>query len=105
MSYQIITPLDAKALIEKGELNIADIRDAMNFSAGHICRAQHVDNANLQDFMAQASPTQPLLVCCYHGMSSRSAAEFFAQQGYQEVYSLDGGYEMWKLAFPELCEA
>ncbi|MFY9179671.1 MAG: thiosulfate sulfurtransferase GlpE [Venatoribacter sp.] len=102
MPAQRITLPDAKALVEQGA-NIADIRDALSFQAGHIRSAKRVDNSNLNEFMAQADKNQPLIVCCYHGSSSVSAAQFFDGQGYEQVYSLEGGYEMWKLAYPELC--
>lgn len=104
MSFQRIKAGDAKALMEQGKLSIADIRDAMSFQSAHIKGAQRVDNDNLSEFMAATPKSQPLLVCCYHGNSSQSAAQFFATQGYEQVYSLDGGAEMWKMAFPDLTE-
>ena len=103
--FQRISAGDAKALIEQGNLNVADIRDAMSYQSGHISKAQRADNDNLKEFMGSVSKDDPLLVCCYHGNSSQGAAQFFAGQGFSKVYSLDGGYEMWKLAFPDLTEA
>lgn len=103
MTFQRIQIKEAHSLIKEKNVNIADIRDAMSYQAGHISGATRVDNDNLQDYMTATSKDAPLLVCCYHGNSSQGAADFFASQGYQEVYSLDGGYEMWKLAVPELC--
>ena len=102
--FQRIPAKDAKALLEAGNLSIADIRDAMSYQAGHIRSARRVDNNNLNEFMDSVSKDAPVLVCCYHGNSSQGAAQFFASQGYSNVYSLDGGYELWKLAFPDLCE-
>lgn len=102
--FQRIPAKDAKALLEAGNLSIADIRDAMSYQAGHIRSARRVDNNNLNEFMDSVSKDAPVLVCCYHGNSSQGAAQFFASQGYSKVYSLDGGYELWKLAFPDLCE-
>lgn len=96
---------DAKALIEQGNSQIIDIRDAMSFTAGHISSATHIDNDNLNQFMATAKQEAPLIVCCYHGNASQGAAEFFTTQGFQEVYSLDGGYEQWKVMYPDACEA
>jgi thiosulfate sulfurtransferase len=55
--------------------------------------------------MAQADQQAPLIICCYHGNSSQNAAHYFSEQGCKEVYSLDGGYEQWKVLYPELCEA
>ena len=41
--------------------------------------------------------TTPVLVVCYHGVSSQQAANVIANQGYDNVYSMDGGFEAWKL--------
>ena len=34
------------------------------------------------------------------GNSSQGAAQYLLQQGYDEVYSLDGGFEAWRREFP-----
>jgi thiosulfate sulfurtransferase len=104
-SFTRINANDAKALIEQGTSQIIDIRDAMSFQAGHIKAAIRIDNEGVPQFMAQADQQAPLIVCCYHGNSSQSAANYFSEQGFQEVYSLDGGFEEWKVMYPELCEA
>lgn len=104
-SFTRINPNDAKALIEQGTSQIIDIRDAMSFQAGHMTAAIRIDNEGVPHFMAQADQQAPLIVCCYHGNSSQSAAHYFSEQGFQEVYSLDGGFEEWKVLYPELCEA
>lgn len=80
----------------EGETTIIDIRDEMSFDAGHVNNALHISNANLADFVADTDKTLPLLVYCYHGNSSQGAAQMLAQQGFSEVYSVDGGYEHWK---------
>ena len=41
---------------------------------------------------------QPVLVMCYHGHSSQGAAQYLINQGYDEVYSVDGGFEGWHKA-------
>jgi thiosulfate sulfurtransferase len=101
--FKRISPADAKAILEQGKAKVADIRDAMSFQAGHIRDAVRVDNDNLPEFMATAGIVWPLLVCCYHGNSSQGAAQFFSEQGYRDVYSIDGGYEMWKMVAPDWC--
>src|SRR5690606_30469974 len=53
------------------------------------------------DFIAQADFDQPLIVACYHGISSQGAAAYLAHQGFSQVYSLNGGFEGWRAAFPE----
>jgi thiosulfate sulfurtransferase len=104
-SFTRISAHDAQNLIEKGTSQIIDIRDAMSFQAGHMTAAIRIDNEGVPHFMAQADQQAPLIVCCYHGNSSQNAAHYFSEQGFQEVYSLDGGYEEWKVMYPESCES
>ncbi len=104
-SFTRINANDAKTLIEQGTSQIIDIRDVMSFQAGHMTNASHIDNQNIDQFIAQADPQAPLIVCCYHGNSSQNAAQYFSEQGFQQVYSLDGGYEQWKVIYPQACES
>lgn len=48
--------------------------------------------------MEQAEFDQPVLVMCYHGISSQGAAQYLVNQGFEEVYSVDGGFEAWHRA-------
>ncbi|MCE9686199.1 MULTISPECIES: thiosulfate sulfurtransferase GlpE [Shewanella] len=77
------------------ELQIVDIRDPASFEAGHIQGATHLNNENLAHFIADADMDKPLVVVCYHGMSSQNAAQYLHEQGFDQVYSLDGGYSAW----------
>ena len=105
MSYNRIKIADAKTLMDNPALRVADIRDPMSYQSGHIRGAINIDNDNVGQFINDTPKDAPVLVCCYHGNSSQGAAQYFAAQGFSEVYSLDGGYEMWKLAVPDLCES
>ena len=75
---------------------IVDIRDPVSFSQGHIDGARHIDNNTVTNYLSSADLSKPLIVCCYHGNSSQGAAEYFSEQGFEETYSLDGGFEEWK---------
>ncbi|QDE33028.1 MULTISPECIES: thiosulfate sulfurtransferase GlpE [Shewanella] len=83
---------------ESSDIQIVDIRDAASFAAGHIEHAVNLNNENLAHFIADADMDKPLVVVCYHGMSSQSAASYLNEQGFDDIYSLDGGYSAWSLA-------
>ncbi|MCV6069119.1 sulfurtransferase, partial [Escherichia coli] len=34
----------------------------------------------------------------YHGISSQGAAQYLVNQGFEQVYSVDGGFEAWQRA-------
>lgn len=99
-AFRTISPGDALALLTESRTQLIDIRDEFAFREGHIERAQHVDNNTVGNFIAAADKSAPLIVCCYHGISSQSVAQFFIEQGFNEVYSLNGGFEGWRNDFP-----
>ena len=76
---------------------VVDIRDANSFANGRIKNAIHLTNENISDFLREADPDFPVVVCCYHGHSSQQAAQFLISQDFTQVYSLDGGYAQWQL--------
>jgi thiosulfate sulfurtransferase len=49
--------------------------------------------------------TIALLVYCYHGNMSQSAAAYFGEQGFEEAYSMDGGFSDWEVNFTDKIEA
>lgn len=80
---------------------IVDIRDENAFASGRIIDAIHLTNESLADFLREADPDAPVVVCCYHGHSSQSAAQYLISQDFTQVYSLDGGFTQWQLAYPD----
>ena len=63
-----------------------------------------LDNSNEQTFVANTPKDENVVVCCYHGNSSQGAAQFLFEQGFSNAFSLDGGFEMWKLGKPDKVE-
>ncbi|WP_437880206.1 thiosulfate sulfurtransferase GlpE [Pseudomonas sp. LRF_L74] len=98
--FKRISPEQAQSLRDQGAV-VVDIRDPQSFASGHISQSLHLDNHSLADFIARADFDKPLIVSCYHGNSSQGAAAYLANQGFSEVYSLDGGFELWRNQFPQ----
>ena len=97
MSYKCISIEEAQTLIENDKVTLVDIRDPASFAAGNIINSIHVTNENVEQLVAEADKTIPLIVYCYHGNSSKGAAEYFFNMGFKSAYSVDGGFEEWKL--------
>lgn len=96
MSFKRISVEEAKTLMAAQDVNVIDVRDPGSFDAGCIAGATHVADHNLQDFVAGTEKDKALLIYCFHGNSSQGAAGYFHEQGFVEVYSMDGGYEAWR---------
>jgi len=72
--------------------------------ADNLIAQQPVTIVDIRDAISTADQSIPLIVCCYHGNMSQSAGEMLAEQGFSEVYSLNGGFAAWAASFPESCE-
>jgi thiosulfate sulfurtransferase len=90
----------ANEMMDKDQVQIVDVRDEQSFASSHIAGATHLTDTNLQDFLEQADPDLPVIVYCYHGNSSQSAAAFLNEKGFDHTYSMDGGFEQWRNQFP-----
>ena len=49
-------------------------------------------NEDIVGFLDSTDRKAPLLIYCYHGINSKDAAEYFVNNGFHTVFSLDGGY-------------
>lgn len=96
MTYKRISIDDAKVLMSENEVSLVDIRDPDSFAQGHIQGSVHLTNDNVGDYLSSVDKDKPLIVVCYHGNSSQGAADYFANQGCKDVYSLDGGFVEWQ---------
>lgn len=75
-----------------------DIRDPQSFGNGHIPGAIHLCNDNLMQQLQALDFEQPVLICCYHGISSLQAAQYLVEQGFEQVLNVSGGFEAWQQA-------
>ena len=81
-------------------VKIVDIRDEMSFANGHIQGSFHLTNGSIVQLMDETEFETPVIVVCYHGNSSQQAAQYLIHQGFEEVYSMDGGFEAWRKLYP-----
>jgi thioredoxin len=87
----------SKKITDVPTATIIDVRSPEEFEGGHIQNAQNM-NWNGNDFDKQISnldKSKPVLVYCLSGGRSSSAARKMRNQGFKEVYELDGGFMAW----------
>ena len=88
----------ARDIMSRGDVLVLDVRDADSYRRGHIEGSQLATKENLSTYLSDAPKNQPVIIYCYHGVSSRADAKLFAKRGFSNVFSLDGGYEAWAAA-------
>lgn len=101
MAYETVSHSQAMDLLSKhASAQVIDVRDAEAYREGHIPGAQHLAMEALSEFCQSADKEQPILIYCYHGISSRAVAQHFVDQGFVTVYSLNGGFAVWQEHHP-----
>ncbi|PKH01611.1 thiosulfate sulfurtransferase GlpE [Psychromonas sp. MB-3u-54] len=95
--YQLINALDAKQRSLKENIQLVDIRDSNSFDTAHAEGSFHLTNDTIADFIKDVEINRTIFVICYHGNSSKGVAQYLCDQGYLDVYSVNGGFEGWQL--------
>lgn len=96
--------VEETAELMKEDAVIVDVRDPDSFAQGHMPEAFHLDNFSVASFIQQADFDAPTVVVCYHGHASQSAAAYLHSQGFDQVYSMNGGFTEWVVKYPDLVE-
>ena len=93
-----------KEAMEHNSAIIVDIRDSISFNTSRIPNAVHLSDDTVQGFVSNANKEEPVIIYCYHGISSQGAAAYFSKQGFKKVLSMTGGFEKWRTVFPDSFE-
>jgi monothiol glutaredoxin len=91
---QPVTVQQLKAKLDAGALELFDVRTPREREIAHIPGARILDRSAQDHIMGLAKDT-PLYFHCHHGGRSQQAAEFFINQGFKEVYNVEGGIDAW----------
>ena len=94
--YAELSPAEAQELMQAEDACVIDIRDGNSFSSAHITGAIQLDQTSLGPFLEATEKDAALVIYCYHGISSHSAASFFVDQGFSRVSHLAGGFAAWQ---------
>jgi thioredoxin len=98
------TVLNADAFekaIATGSVQILDVRTSGEFNSGHIKNALQANWNEATEFERRISfidKNKPVYVYCLAGGRSAAAASKMRNDGYKQVYELQGGINAWKAA-------
>jgi rhodanese-related sulfurtransferase len=92
---QALTPQQAQQLINRGEVEVIDVREPREWSEGHLAGARL---APLGEFRANPKASlrrDGVVFVCAAGVRSETAARIAASLGFSRVYNLTGGTRAW----------
>jgi monothiol glutaredoxin len=90
-----LTPAELKAMLDRGEtIELFDVRTPEERAIAMLDRARHLDGAG-ERYLLALDRNAPVAFHCHHGGRSRAAAEHALQEGFRNVYNLEGGIDAW----------
>ena len=99
MPFHDISVKDFKIKL-KHEVLIIDIRDKESYNRGNISRSVNYDSEDIMKLVKESTTKEErnrdIVVYCYHGNSSRKVASFLSDNGFNNIYSLIGGFSAWE---------
>jgi len=95
MSFQHLSVEELKTMLDEHSVVLLDTRDDASYQAGHIDGSLRLNERSVSGIVNDTEKTSAVVVVCYHGHSSQGAANYLVEQGFSDVYSLDGGYTAW----------
>lgn len=98
--FRRIDAKSARQLLTRDPVLVLDSRDQASFDHARIAAARRLSSDNLDAILLGAPKFMPVLLYCYHGNASQVYGQMFADFGFAEVYSLDGGFEAWQQLHP-----
>lgn len=94
-SYENVTPLKAKELMEQEDVAVLDVRNLTEYQEGHIEGAQHIMVGTLKNRLDEVPADKKLIVQCQSGGRSAIAASILKANGYHNLVNMAGGYGQW----------
>lgn len=80
---------------QNGEVSLIDVRQPEEYEQGHLPGAQLIPLSELLNNVEKLDPAKTALLYCKRGGRSKSAASLLEGQGFDNVYSMDGGIDAW----------
>ena len=87
----------AQQLTANNDITVIDVREAEEFSQGHLQGATNIPRGVLEFQIGDhfADIKTPIVVYCKTGGRAALSAQALQTLGYQNVSSIEGGFEAW----------
>ena len=91
-----MSPAEAAARMERGDLDVIDVRGRAEWEAGHLPGVPNIPLGYLADRLAELPADRLVLLQCQAGSRSAIAAGLLQARGLKQVANLVGGYAAWE---------
>jgi rhodanese-related sulfurtransferase len=94
--WRAASPAEGAQMFTSGGIHVLDVRTPQETAAGIIAGATLIPVDQIESRMEELPKDgKPMLVYCAGGGRSAAACEFLSQQGFENLYNLEGGFMSW----------
>ncbi|MEZ4553941.1 MAG: rhodanese-like domain-containing protein [Dehalococcoidia bacterium] len=90
-----ISVTEAKEMIDGGNVQVVDTREAWEWAEGHVPGAINIPHMATLPRNAELARDKPIVFICKTGARSAVAAEFASAVGLTELFNVEGGTMDW----------
>ncbi len=90
-----ITVEEAKAMMERGDIQVIDVREPNEYREGHVPGAKLMPVNSVLARIQELNHDQDVLFVCAVGQRSALACEMAAAMGLERLYNMEGGTQAW----------
>ena len=97
---EMISPEEMLDRMKKDEIQVLDVRSAQEFDDAHIFKAKNIilsENNDNSLFFDTLAKDKPVVIYGKNKENTKKAIEILKDDGFEEVYELEGGIENWIL--------
>ncbi|MBX7170735.1 MAG: hypothetical protein K1X72_07235 [Pyrinomonadaceae bacterium] len=96
MFYQTVSPTEIAERIKNGEeVNLIDVREPLEFEIASVEGAKLFPLSQFNEWINDLEPEKEIVVMCHHGIRSANLCMFLVRNGFEKVFNLDGGIDLW----------
>lgn len=94
-NFPNISVQEAKAMVDSGDVFILDVRTQEEYDAGHISGSTLIPVEVIGTRLNEIPKDRKILVYCRSGRRSIEASKILVNNGFEEIYNMNGGIDDW----------
>lgn len=90
-----LTPEEAKEMLDRGDVELVDVREPGEYQAGHIPNAKLIPVNSVFARINEIAADKDVIFVCSVGQRSALACEMAAAAGRTRLFNVEGGTKAW----------
>lgn len=78
-------------------LRLIDVREPQEYAIARVAEADFLPLSRFGEWVGALKPEEEIVVMCHHGVRSAHVCLYLAQNGFEKVFNLEGGIDLWSI--------